>query len=57
MSIGNRLFGVVVLGGMGVTFFMLANAAGGVLAGFGYVFGVLLSLIAVMQLFGPERRK
>ncbi len=41
-----------MLGGMGVTFFLLANVSGGVLGGFGYVFGALLSVLAVMALFG-----
>ena len=57
-AFSGRLFAFFMLGGMGVTFFLLANAAGGVLSGFGYVFGALLSVLAVMALFGRvERRK
>jgi len=53
-----RLFAFFMLGGMGVTFFLLANVSGGVLAGFGYGFGTLCLLSAVMSLFGRvERRK
>ncbi len=57
-AFSGRLFAFFMLGGMGVTFFLLANATGGVLGGFGYVFGALLSVLAVMALFGRvERRK
>jgi len=53
-----RLFASLIAAGMAVTFFMLANVSGGVLAGFGYGFGTLCLLSAVMSLFGRvERRK
>jgi hypothetical protein len=51
-AFSGRLFAFFMLGGMGVTFFLLANATGGALSGFGYVFGALLSVLAVMALFG-----
>ena len=51
-AFSGRLFAFFMLGGMGVTFFLLANAADGVLGGFGYVFGALLCVLAVMALFG-----
>jgi hypothetical protein len=54
---GGRLFAFFMLGGMGVTFFMLANVVAGVLGGFGFVFGALLSVLAVMALFGRVARR
>jgi hypothetical protein len=51
------VFAFFMLGGMGVTFFMLANVVGGVLGGFGFVFGALLSVLAVMALFGRVARR
>jgi hypothetical protein len=56
-GLGGRVFAFFMLGGMGVTFFMLANVVGGVLGGFGYVFGALLSVLAVMALFGRVARR
>jgi hypothetical protein len=56
-GLGGRVFAFFMLGGMGVTFFMLANASGGVLGGFGFVFGALLSVLAVMALFGRVARR
>jgi hypothetical protein len=56
-GLGGRVFALFMLGGMGVTFFMLANVVGGVLGGFGYVFGALLSVLAVMALFGRVARR
>jgi hypothetical protein len=56
-GLGGRVFAFFMLGGMGVTFFMLANAVGGVLGGFGFVFGALLSVLAVMALFGRVARR
>jgi hypothetical protein len=55
--LGGRVFAFFMLGGMGVTFFMLANVVGGVLGGFGFVFGALLSVFAVMALFGRVARR
>jgi hypothetical protein len=45
------------LGGRVFAFFMLANVVGGVLGGFGFVFGALLSVLAVMALFGRVARR
>jgi hypothetical protein len=56
-GLGGRVFAFFMLGGMGVTFFMLANVVGGVLGGFGFVFGALLSVLAVMALFGRVARR
>jgi hypothetical protein len=55
-GLGGTLFAFFMLGGMIVTFFMLANVVGGVLGGFGYVFGALLSVLAVMALFSRAAR-
>ena len=50
-----RLSGFVILGGMGTLYLLLAQGAGGLLAGFGYSASALLYVLAVLNVVRPKK--
>lgn len=50
-----RWSGLVILGGMGLLYFLLAREAEGLLAGFGFSASALLFVLAVLNVVRPKK--
>lgn len=50
-----RWVGVLVMFAMSSVYFLLSIEVGGVLAGFGYTFGAMMLLLAILSMTGSRR--